>query len=261
MRFQVLCGAAVVTLAAAIGLDHSASAADLPLKAPRRAAMAPAPATWTGLYIGGHIGYGWGRSDLVVGTKNVAGDFWDLGHDVDGFIGGGQVGYNWQQGNLVFGLVGDISFSDVDGTGTNCQCGANYIGANGPKDGPPGKFTTSYDWIATIRARGGRLLTNETLVYAHGGVAFADISLKEVGGAGPWKTVRNSDVKTGLVVGAGVEHKLNPDWSVFAEYSYMLFGAGDLKVVIEDSDFKGTVHHRDNDLHTFKGGVNWKIGP
>ena len=45
----------------ATSLATSALAADLPVKAP------PVPAvqavSWTGLYVGGHAGYAWGRSD------------------------------------------------------------------------------------------------------------------------------------------------------------------------------------------------------
>src|SRR5579859_6354222 len=47
----------------------SAYAADarrkMPVKAPPPAAAAPAPAfTWTGCYLGGHVGGGWGHKEL-----------------------------------------------------------------------------------------------------------------------------------------------------------------------------------------------------
>jgi outer membrane immunogenic protein len=53
----------VATIAAVVGAP--ALAADMPVKAPPRA---PAPIySWTGWYVGGNVGYGWGHanSDLA----------------------------------------------------------------------------------------------------------------------------------------------------------------------------------------------------
>src|ERR1700694_3530720 len=99
--------------AAASLLTTSASTADL---APKMYTKAPAPVVavydWTGFYIGGNIGYSWGRSsthdvfsDPLTGTvlSAVAAKF-----NLDGVIGGGQIGYNWQRDNWVFGLEADI---------------------------------------------------------------------------------------------------------------------------------------------------------
>ena len=50
-----------LSVLATSALATPAVAADLPLKAP-----APPPVqavSWTGLYVGGHAGYAWGRSD------------------------------------------------------------------------------------------------------------------------------------------------------------------------------------------------------
>src|SRR5690606_21306556 len=74
----------------------------------------PAPTVykWTGLYVGGHAGYGWGemsgdaltRTDPTVpygpafGGPTFAGTDADnrLSIDMDGWLAGGQVGYNLQ---------------------------------------------------------------------------------------------------------------------------------------------------------------------
>ena len=45
--------------------------------------------SWTGLYLGGHLGGGWGSFD-------------DL--DLDGLVGGIHGGYNLQNGNIVYGI-------------------------------------------------------------------------------------------------------------------------------------------------------------
>ena len=48
---------------AAGALAAPAQAADLPVKAPP--VVAAAVYSWTGFYIGGHVGYAWGRSTTV----------------------------------------------------------------------------------------------------------------------------------------------------------------------------------------------------
>ncbi|BAT60475.1 hypothetical protein GJW-30_1_03018 [Variibacter gotjawalensis] len=63
-------------------------------KAP--AAVAVPVTAWNGFYVGGNIGYGWGR------------------FDADGVTGGGQIGYNFQfSPNFVFGLEADVQGADI----------------------------------------------------------------------------------------------------------------------------------------------------
>src|SRR5260221_10489477 len=67
---------------AAFAFAVPASAADMPNRGPVYKA-APAPLfNWTGFYVGGHGGYGWGD---------------DANLKPQGWFGGGQGGYNWQK--------------------------------------------------------------------------------------------------------------------------------------------------------------------
>ena len=74
-----------------------AFATDLPLppmvtKAPPLPA-AVAPYNWSGLYVGGHLGYLWGRTRVEEG-----GAVTERNARTDGTIGGAMIGYNWQIG-------------------------------------------------------------------------------------------------------------------------------------------------------------------
>ena len=105
------------------------------------AASAPAAAqeaNWTGPYAGGHVGWGFGDTDLIAGTKNGI-DFWENDHDTDGVLGGFQIGLDRQFGSVVVGVVGDFSFADIDGDATSCQCGDNYVGSKSESPGGPGE--------------------------------------------------------------------------------------------------------------------------
>lgn len=118
-RLTIAAIAAVCTIA----LTQIASAADLPRKAP---AYSPPPPvfSWTGCYIGGNIGYGWGRDTVTIsdlgattGVPELAGvPFGPVTGDTKGVVGGGQVGCNYQfASNWVIGIEGDGEAADIRG--------------------------------------------------------------------------------------------------------------------------------------------------
>jgi outer membrane immunogenic protein len=58
--------------------------------------------SWTGFYIGGNVGYSWGRSDSdSVFTGAIAGVSAVNSNPLNfnGATGGAEVGYNWQANN------------------------------------------------------------------------------------------------------------------------------------------------------------------
>src|SRR5579872_4098516 len=98
-----------------IALGNASFAADLDPAAPvykapvYKAAVMPGPYNWTGFYVGGNVGYGWGKADNDINYANGAsfnagqgpGDpFPAFAHSdplkLNGANGGGQFGYNWQ---------------------------------------------------------------------------------------------------------------------------------------------------------------------
>jgi outer membrane immunogenic protein len=102
---------------------------------------------WTGAYIGGNIGYQFGKSSVF----NV---------DPSGLMGGVQAGYNWQFGQFVVGAETDFQFSGAEETF------AAY------------KF--SNPWFGTARARFGYALNN-ILFYGTGGLAYGRGQLEYFG--------------------------------------------------------------------------------
>ena len=224
-----------------------AAAADLgrvPVKAP---VMAPvAVYNWTGFYIGGNVGYSWGRGsgdlagtattttrtrvfrtagptlisdDTVVGA---AVPFIGTGsaNNIDGIIGGGQIGYNWQSGPVLFGLEADFQGSGERGSSTFCQTLAC----------PVGSLTGSVDhklrWFGTVRGRAGWLPTDRVLLYVTGGLAYgqidSDYSLGFLGA--PLTGFSTKNTKAGYTIGGGIEGALWGNWTAKAEYLFMDLG-------------------------------------
>ena len=65
--FKVASPMALFATASVLALTQIASAADVPVKAPRW--IPPPVHNWTGFYIGGNAGYGWGNANdaMVLG--------------------------------------------------------------------------------------------------------------------------------------------------------------------------------------------------
>src|ERR1700737_3028889 len=110
MRLRAFVGGPAFAAAAALAVC-SAAAADLPM-VPTPVPVAPvasAPAaifSWTGFYIGGHVGGGFDRSswsDPFTGANNTF-------TSGAGFLGGAQAGANLQFNRVVLGVEGDFSY-------------------------------------------------------------------------------------------------------------------------------------------------------
>src|SRR5436190_12824623 len=126
-------------------------------------AMVPAPVfTWTGCYIGGNIGWGWGRDTVSIpnlaettGVPELAGvSLPSVTGDTKGVVGGGQVGCNYQFApNWVVGIEGDGEAADIKGDVTES------VSFTDPRTGAPNTVTgtahAKTKWIESVTGRVG----------------------------------------------------------------------------------------------------------
>jgi outer membrane immunogenic protein len=231
MKKLLFAGAMLASFAAV----QSASAADLALKAP------PPPAVvdeWTGWYVGLNLGGSWGRSATTyTGTGFGFVPFTSSQH-MDGVLGGGQIGYNWQfNRNWVIGLEAD--FQGTGQRGTAAFPTTVFVPPPGalalPNTTTTGSLAQKLPWFGTVRARIGIEPTDHWLLYATGGLAYAQIrststvmsSVAFPGGpvlaaAAATSSVNND--RAGWTVGVGSEWMFAKQWSAKAEYLYMDYG-------------------------------------
>ena len=218
---------------------------------------------WSGVYFGVHGGYGWGEWDAspVFKDDKIASQAPDKhpgrSVDLDGFFAGGQLGFNVQTGRFVWGLEGDLSWSDIDGSES----------WQSEWEGKTTDYTldTDINWLATLRGRAG-LASGPALFYVTGGFAFADVdtSYSIVSGNNYWNkdwSGSKSETKTGWTVGGGLELMLTQNWTMKAEYLYIDLGSIDVALAddacLHESKPRG--FDGDLDLHTFKVGFNYRF--
>lgn len=242
-------------------------AADIP---PRVVTKAPAVApvayyNWTGCYLGGHAGWGWGRKDVSAGNINsiVTGNalFSGFRDEIDGFLGGVQAGCNYQVNpNWVFGIEGQWSWSNLKG-----DFFRDPFFSNKGATPTPSTFSVRTDWLGTLAARFGytwdrwMLYGKAGFAWAHDKYSFAGIIL------GTPVVIGDSETRTGWMLGVGVEHAFWNNWSAKLEYNYMDFGNERVTLAGLALNPNLTVPTSstvdiDQRIHVVKIGLNYRFG-
>jgi outer membrane immunogenic protein len=222
--------------AAASLVATSALAADLPARTYTKAPVYVEPVyNWTGFYIGGNIGYSWGRSSDTSALTNTPGTILFASTDktnLNGVVGGGQIGYNWQMQSWLWGFEADIQGTGEKGTRNFlCTTGVCTPATSVPGilpiiiPGPavPVALTQKIDWFGTVRGRAGVLVTPRVLLYATGGLAYGEVNTSETVGVVPTAFSTNS-TNVGWTVGAGIEGAIGGNWTARLEYLYVDLG-------------------------------------
>jgi outer membrane immunogenic protein len=228
MRKRFLTSAAVLAFSAG-----AAFASDLPTHKGPPPAPTPAPFSWTGFYIGGEAGFGWGEEsdnfDSVTGFP--------LDHfGVSGPKGGVKAGYNQQFNNLVLGVEADIEASGIEGkkgTTTSISCEGTCVSTS--------SLSMRNTWQSSLRARAG-LAFDRLLIYATGGLAIADDTEKyyvnDTAIPAIWAGSQTNTLY-GWTIGAGAEYAIDSHWSASAELRYASFGHANYSIPASLS-FSGT---------------------
>ncbi|WIY54168.1 outer membrane beta-barrel protein [Devosia sp. YIM 151766] len=214
----------------------------------------PAPANyipasnWTGLYAG--IFGGVASSNLDLGILSGGTGVLDIGFTGGGMLGGVQIGADYQWDNFVLGAVADIALTNI-----GSEVNFSVPGAAPSIDGTVSSRLTH---IGTLRARAGFLPTEDVLIYAHGGVAYAGTEQNasiSIGGVPTAATGLLNPNHWGYTVGAGLEYRVTESISFQTEYAYVNLGT---QTIYSDPglgiDLDQSLHH-----HQVKAGVNFRF--
>jgi outer membrane immunogenic protein len=220
--------------------------------------------TWTGCYLGGHAGWGWGRTKFndistVLPDEGLATIFANAPSvkvDTDGFLGGGQVGCDYQfAGNWVVGVEGQFSGADIKGSIDTIS----NPGIVTPVTSST--FHSKTDWIASVTGRLG-YAWDRWLVYGKAGGAWAHNEYDAVTTyAGTWAT---SETRSGWTVGGGLEWAFADNWSAKLEYQFYDFGNKNLTFFNPNPapfgvTFSNRVESMDQQIHSVKLGLNYRF--
>ena len=218
---------------------------------------------WSGLFVGGHVGGGFGNSywsdkygfesdpartenGVVVPPTGNAPGFGNYNHSM-GPLGGGQIGFNYQINQWVIGGQADASGVDMRGEYT---CFSGLGGVN---------CMTTINSIGTVTARGGYAF-DKVLLFVKGGGGWANSNFDLNGYTGVRELGSGSynAFYWGWAAGFGLEYAVDEKWSVVAEFNNLWFNPNASFPSIDNIN-QSYVNIRQN-LDTFKFGVNYRIG-
>ena len=213
--------------------------------------------SWTGLYFGSHIGWGWGDVDLTENqrTPPVFPITLSSSHDVDGWLGGVQIGGMKQFGPWVVGVEVSLSGGNINGSGSTCLgFTAAQLGA-----GSSSTCESNVNWMLTALSRLG-FAHDRWLIYGTAGWAIAglDHTLTLVS-AGTTLPFAQQDVADGLAIGAGVEWAVAKDFTVGLQYLHVNLDARGDGFLSGLGGFSFT-GRRDLDLNTITARLNYRFG-
>jgi outer membrane immunogenic protein len=232
VAFFVMCGAASM-----------ASAADVPVKA---VPVPPPPVgccDWTGVYIGAHGGYGWGKTDITLDQGTAL--FPDNVHK-RGWLAGVQLGANVQFNNLVLGAEFSLSKAGIRGSEGACfepQLGIACFAED--------------QWLLLGLGRAGLAFGPTIVGYVTGGVAVAGITTNlQLAGVNP-DFQRSSVVHDGWAVGVGAEYQ----WLVSACCRHIVLGIEYLRVSLDEKTHENVLtRHVSQDLNIARLRLSYKFG-
>ena len=180
-------------------------AADMPVKA-AKPVFAPM-VTWTGFYVGGHIGYGSSRADLSAADSAAITATYGAVPAPDGFVGGLHGGYDYQMANRIVLGVG----VEINGFGIDAFNDTTGIA-------PGSSLKSALNWEIAVYGRAGYAF-DRWMPYLLGGGSFVRQRVSGFNGfIGPFSV---SNWHTGFTVGGGVEAIIVPGWSGRVQARYV----------------------------------------
>jgi outer membrane immunogenic protein len=232
-----------------------ACAADLPLKSET---PFTARFSWTGCYLGGHVGGGFAHKDITDPVALVQNSFGagptpgvtTVSPAPSGVVIGGQIGCDYEFApSWVVGIEGSASGSTMKGSRT--------VGL--PLGNPDTAVVQAKtDFMTSVTGRIGYAFDN-LLLYGRGGVAMAadryDITGSFLGTPFGFVGLEN---RIGWTAGGGLEWAFSSHWSANVEYDYYGFGHRTITMVDATNVFAGNVDVKQT-IQVVKVGLNFHI--
>ena len=230
---------ASVALAALI--TAPAIAADLrrpvyPPPAPQPTVVIPIQIwTWTGCYVGGHVGGLWAGKEFVDAAPAESGN-----RDVNGWLGGVQAGCDYQfAGRWVIGIQGDYAWTNAE---------ASHVSLLDPSL----TIQTRIESLASVTGRLG-YAWDRFLGYVKGGAAWERDNFNVFNNV-TLATLAVSGERRGWTVGVGGEYAFTDYLAGFVEYNYYDFGSRDITFS------NGGILDINATKNVVKAGLNFRFG-
>jgi high affinity Mn2+ porin len=196
----------------------------------------------SGFYAGGNVGYGFGNATATVSDPGGAatGNTSPWGTP----FGGVQAGYDYYfPSRLLLGFEADASFTGYMDLSQVMSYRATAAGG----------ANEQLEYLATARGRIGWGIGGWT-PFLTGGFAWASTRLSRTDFTTGFEDATAGRLRTGYVVGAGIDWALAGNWSARFEYLYTNLGGTGFQFN------SASRYDSQYDLHRFRVGLNYRFG-
>ncbi|CAN5909216.1 carbohydrate porin [soil metagenome] len=203
-----------------------------------------APAQRSGFYVGGHVGYVFGRASATLGDPTgIASAGGTTGYGA--FFGGVQAGYEYYSASrLMLGVELDMSLPGAEDLAQVMSYRATASGT----------ANEQLEYLASLRGRAGYAVGRWT-PFVMGGIAWASTRLSRTDLTTGNEEAQPSNIRLGYVAGGGVDYQLDSRWSTRAEYLYTRLGPTGLSFASAPARYDSSY-----DLHRLRVALNYKFG-
>ena len=168
-----------------------------------------------GFYIGASLGVGQGQGTADYSVPNV----WDTNYSTNpvtasstGFTVGALAGFDWGVGNSTWGIVADYHY--LSGGVTRAavweECGSSCTGV----------VKLSSQGLISIRGRYGFNVADGTMLYGTAGIGWLQVNNNLNVGSGKGGNFKADEWRPAIVLGGGLQQRLDDNLSVAAEVLY-----------------------------------------
>jgi len=243
------CRLALGVSSLALGLAATAALADGVPTAGRVATYSGCGyGSFAGAYIGAALGYGRQHGKFTNQAPVVGGN--SLSNDDGSATFGGYGGYNWQCGRAVLGVEADFNYLNTEPTAYDDTV----------------TVQSNIDWFGTVRARAGIAIHDSVLLYATGGLAYANVDhtfSDTAGPSGPFSQ-SNSKTQSGWTIGGGAEFLHDSNWTLRAEALWVDLGDKTVNYSIPGGGCPSGICQAqvnyDDDFWVARIGLSYKFG-
>jgi outer membrane immunogenic protein len=228
-----------------VGIAQIASAADMPVRGAAYGAPPVPYFSWTGCFIGGHVGGMSAKKEWFVAAPDVPVGASYGGHTADSILGGAQAGCDYQfMGGFVVGVQGDYAWTDAEGSHVDLIF-------------PASRDHSRIKSLASVTGRVG-YAWDRLLGYVRGGGAWErdEYHISDIPTGATFATGR--ETRGGWTLGVGGEYAFTHNISAFIEYNHYDFGTRTVNFVdVLFGPFNVDIRERKD---VIKGGLNWRFG-
>jgi outer membrane immunogenic protein len=225
--------------------------------APAYAPPVVASSGWTGLFVGGGLGYGGYQTESrFLQTVFPAGipDSNSIASGGKGVLGTVTIGYDQQFADrFVAGVFADYDFTSAKGTYSEYSNSLDAFAV--------GTLKQQSAWA--VGGRIGYLATAQSLLYATGGYTEARFDAATLTRANIFNlnttTAMPGRTYTGWFAGAGAETQFAPNWSMRLEYRYAEYDSETLAAPVAPTAFIDRIVLKPT-VQTVRAGIVYKFG-